>query len=334
MKKTISFLIPVLLLVLFIFSACDTDPVKVGLLMHSLSHERWPRDRNLIIENIEALGGEVLMRQANNDQSLQNKQAQELIDLGADVLVVVPADQNRAAEIIRMAHEKGVKVIAYDRLIKDCDLDFYISTNSVHVGESQAEYMTSVVPTGNYGLILGDQNDHNSLLLFIGQMNKLQSKVESGDIRIVYSEYVTSWTPEEGYRCTKEMLEQNKNEIDAIIASSDELAYGVHRALEEAGKLGQIEVVSQDADLKIIREMLKNNHTATIYKPLGEMAKKTAKLAFKFAANQKIVKDYSTVSNGMHLVPAYELEPILVNKENIRSTVVAAGYHRSEDIFQ
>jgi D-xylose transport system substrate-binding protein len=232
-----------------------------------------------------------------------------------------------------MAHQNDVPVVAYDRLIKNCDLDFYVSTNSVRVGELQAAYMTSVVPKGNYGLIMGDEHDNNALMLFIGQMNKLQDKVEKGDIRIVYSEYTTSWTPEEGYRCAKEMLEQNNNEIDVIIAGSDELAYGIHQALQEAGLMGQVGIVSQDADLRIVREIVKNNHTATIYKPLAEMARKTADVAMKLAKKQPVEKGYSTVSNGKRLVPAYELEPILVTKENIASTVVAEGFHGSEEIF-
>jgi D-xylose transport system substrate-binding protein len=322
-----------LLAILFVFTGCKTEPVKVGFLLHSVSHDRWQRDKDLITENVEALGGEVLFRQANNDQMTQNKQARELIDLGADVLVVVSSDQDLSAEIIRMAHQKEVPVVAYDRLIKDCDLDFYVSTNSVRVGELQAAFMTSIVPKGNYGLIMGDEHDNNALMLFIGQMNKLQDKIENGNIRIVYSEYTTSWTPEEGYRCAKEMLEQNNNEIDAIIAGSDELAYGIHQALQEAGLLGQVGIVSQDADLRVIRQIVKNNHTATIYKPLGEMARKTAEVAIKLAKKQKIDKDYSTVSNGKRLVPAYELEPILVNKDNITSTVVAEGFHKSEEIF-
>lgn len=331
--KRINWLIPFMLIVLAVFAGCKKEPVKIGFLLHGVSHDRWERDKKLIIENIEANGGEVLFRQANDDQSLQNKQAKELIDLDVAVLVVVSSDQDLSAEIIRMAHQKEVPVIAYDRLIKNCDLDFYVSTNGVRVGELQASYMMSVVSKGNYGLIMGDEHDNNALMLFIGQMNRLQDKVESGDIRIVYSEYTSSWTPEEGYRCAKEMLEQNKNEIHAIITGSDELAYGVHQALKEAGLLGKVPIASQDADLRIIREIVKDNHTATIYKPLGEMAKKTAEVAIKLAKGEKIEKGYSTVSNGKRLVPAYELEPILVNKENITSTVVAEGFHKPEEIF-
>ena len=334
MKKSINFFFIVLLLAISVLQSCKTGPVKVGLLMHSLSNERWETDKKLIIKNIEAQGGEVLFRLANDDQELQNRQARELIDAGVDVLVVVSADQDRSGDIVSLAHEHDVKVIAYDRLIKNCDLDFYISTNSVRVGELQAKYMTSVYPKGNYALIMGNEHDNNALLLFIGQMNVLQDPVEAGDIRIIYSEYTTSWTSDEGYRCTKEILEQNNNQVDVIIVGSDEIAYGVHRALNEAGLLGKVGIVSQDADLEIVKQIVNGNHTATILKPLGKMSERTADVAIKLAKGQKLEKDYSTVSNGKRLVPAYELDPILVNKENINSTVIASGYHTSEEIYQ
>lgn len=332
--KKLDFLITLFIaIVLISLQSCEKSPVKVGVLLHTLSHERWERDKSLIIENVEALGGDVYFRVANDDQALQNKQARELIDSGVDVLIVTPADQDLSSDIVEMAHEKNIPVIAYDRLIQNCDLDFYISTNSVRVGELQAEYAIDIVPKGNYGLVIGDEHDNNALLLFIGQMNILQAPIESGDIRMVYSEYTRSWTPEEGYRCTNEILAQNDSLIDVIITGSDELAYGVHQALEEAGLLGKVKIISQDADLEIVREIVKGNHTATIYKPLGQMAKKTAEVAMAIAQNQEIAKDYTTVSNGKRLVPAYELEPVLVTKDNISETIVAAGYHTAQEIY-
>lgn len=333
MKKKALLIFLLIISPFIFFHSCKQKPVKVGVLMHSLSHERWGRDKLLLAENIEALGGEVLFRIANDNQGRQNNQARELIQAGVDVLVVIPADQNQAADIVRMAHKKDIQVVAYDRLIMNSDLDFYISTSSVRVGELQARYMTSIVPKGNYGLIIGAKSDNNALLLFVGQMNELQHHVESGNIRVVYSEYTDSWSSEEGYRAMSTMLAENDSLIDVVIAGSDELAYGVHQALEEANLLGKVRIASQDADLKIVQEIVKGNHTATIYKPLGEMAKKTAEIAIKLAKEEKIRKNYTTVSNGKNLVPSYELEPILVNKDNISSTVVAAGYHRSEEIF-
>ncbi len=333
MKLSVFKLLAIVACSIFIFSSCHSGKVKVGLLMHSLTNERWNRDRDNIIAEVEALGGEVIFRNANDDQSMQNKQAEELLEEGADVLIVVASDQNNSAEIVKLAHEEGVKVIAYDRLMRECDLDFYITTNSVRVGEIQAEYMLSQYPRGNYGLIIGDEHDNNSLLLFLGQMNVLQQHVESGEVRIVYSEYTKSWTSDEGYEKAKDMLSKSNGKVDVVLCGSDAIAYGVNKALDEAGLTDSIAVISQDAELEIVRCIAEGKHEATILKPLNEMAHKSAEVAIKLARHKKLEKDYTTVSNGKRLVPSYELEPKLVNRDNISATVVAEGFHTSQEIF-
>ena len=112
-----------------------TEPVEVGFLIHALDHERWENDRDFLIERVTELGGTVKVKIAENDASKQLDQAKELLANGVDVLVVVPVDQFAAAEIVKEAHAKNVKVISYDRLIKNCKLDFYVSTDNVKIGE-------------------------------------------------------------------------------------------------------------------------------------------------------------------------------------------------------
>ena len=324
----------VIILVFFAFLGCKTGLEKVGLLIHSLEAERWSKDKQYITEKIEELGGVVITKIANENQQTQNQQARELIqEEEVDVLIVISVDQNKAAEIVDMANEAEVKVIAYDRLIRNCSLDFYVTTNSISVGEMQANYMASLVPKGNYALLNGDKKDNNSMMLFLGQMNTLQEKVESGDIRIVYSEFTNSWTRSEAYEKTKEILGL-RDSIDVIIAGADELAYGINRALQEVGLLGEIKVISQDADLRIVQDIVRGNHTATIYKPLKEMGHRAANLAMTIARGDKVDKDYTTVSNGKRLVPSYLKEPKLVDINSVSSTVIAEGYLKSEEIYQ
>ena len=326
-------LLLVIILISISFVSCNQDPIKVGLLMHDLSYGRWEKDKVYITEKVEELGGEVILKVANGSQKIQNKQAAQLIKEGVDVLIVVPVDQNESAKIIKMAHESDIKVIAYDRLIKKCLLDYYVGTNATSVGEVQAEYMSQLVPKGNYGLIVGDEKDNNSLMIFLGQMNILQDKIESGDIRIVYSEFTDNWTRDEGYAHAQEILSL-KDSVDVILTGSDELVAGINQALDEANLLGKVKVVSQDAELEVVRNIVKGLQTATIYKPLKEMGYKAAELAISLAKNKKLTKDYATVSNGKRLVPTYFMEPMLVNESSITSTVIADGYLTSDEIYR
>ncbi len=313
--------------------SCNRGPAKIGLLIHDLSYGRWVKDKDYITERVEELGGEVILKVANNNQQTQNKQALELLNDDVDVLIVISVDQDVSSKIVDAANEKDVKVIAYDRLIKNCSLDYYVATDGIRVGETQAEYMTSIVPKGNYALIIGDKKDNNAMLLFLGQMNILQSKIESGDIRMIYSEFTNSWKSDEGYKYAKEVLAL-RDSVDVIISGSDELAFGINRALDEANLLGKVKVISQDAELDIIKQVVKGNQAATIYKPLKKMGYKAAELAIDLAKRKEIEKDYTTVSNGKRLVPSFQLEPMLVNENTISSTVIADGYLRSEEIYQ
>ena len=163
-----------------------------------MDKERWENDRDFFVEKVQELGGTVEVRIADNDAGKQLEQAKELLTNGGDVLVIDPVDQFAAAEIVNEAHKKNVKVISYDRLIKNCKLDFYVSTDNVEIGTLQADYLTTIRPSGNYALIGGARSDNNSQFLYLGQMNVLQPLVEKGDIKIVYNEFTNDWKRKEG----------------------------------------------------------------------------------------------------------------------------------------
>ena len=286
--------------------------------MHSYENERWIKDKDYLVENLTRLGAEVLLEVADNDQQKQIAQAQEMINNGAKVLIVVPIDQDAAGKIVELAHEKEVKVIAYDRLINGCPLDYYVSTNSVNTGEIQAEYMLSLQPKGNYALIGGSSIDNNSLRLFLGQMNVFQPLMESGDVKLVYSEFGENWTREDGYRQAKVIMEK----------------YAEGLTLKEAGLEGKILLAGQDAELENVRAIKNGTQTCTVLKPLKETALATAELAWTVANNKTIKNQFTTESNGKVLVKSILINASIVNKDNIETTVVASGFHNSSEINQ
>ncbi|MBW6536008.1 MAG: substrate-binding domain-containing protein [Mariniphaga sp.] len=307
--------------------------MKIGFLMHALDKERWENDRDYFVEKVQELGGTVEVRIADNDAKKQLDQANELLVNGVDVLVVIPVDQFAAAKIVENAHAKNTKVISYDRLIKNCQLDFYISTDNVEVGRLQAEYLTTIKSEGNYALIGGANNDNNSQFLYLGQMNVLQPLVDRGDIKIVYNVFTDRWSEEEGYSHTKQLLD-NEPDVDAIIAGNDAIAYGVIRALREQGKEESILVAGMDADLRNLQEIVAGHQTCTIYKPIEKMAATAAELAIVFGKTGEFEKTFQTVSNGARLVPAVFHNGMVVNRENLKLTVISEGYQTEAEIFK
>ncbi|TKG93770.1 sugar ABC transporter substrate-binding protein [Puteibacter caeruleilacunae] len=333
MKANSIRLIIALFTLALVFQGCFKEPVKVGLLIHSLEIERWEKDRDYIIQEIENAKGEVLVKVADGDAKKQLAQATELLSANVDVLIVIPVNQFTAAEIVDKAHQKGVKVISYDRLIRNCKLDYYVSTDNIRIGEMQAEYLTTVKPQGNYALIGGSVYDNNSQFLYMGQMNILQPLVEKGDIKIVYNEFTQNWSEEEGYTHMMNCLNVHSVQPDVVIAGNDALALGVIRAFKEKGINGKVLVAGQDAALQNIQEIIMGNQTITIYKPIQSLAAATAQLAMRLGKDKSVDPFYSTISNGEKLVPCVLLEAMVVHKDNLKLTVISEGFQKEEDIF-
>ncbi len=334
MKHSIR-LLSMVFLAVFLFQSCamKKQHVKVGLLIHALDKERWENDRNFIVQKVQDLGGTVKVRIAENDAAKQLEQAKELLANGVDVLVVVPVDQFAAADIVNEAHSKNIKVISYDRLIKNCKLDYYVSTDNIEIGTLQAKYLTTVKPVGNYALIGGAERDNNSQFLYLGQMNVLQPLVEKGDIKIIYNEFTKAWGEDEGYSHTKNILKL-KEQVDAIIAGNDAIAMGVLKALKEADKEGEVLIAGQDADLRNLQEIVAGNQACTIYKPYEKLAATVADIAVTLAECGECEKSYQTVSNGEVLVPAVFQHASVVNKENLKLTVISEGYQKAEEVYK
>src|SRR5688500_11663897 len=171
------------------------DPISIGFSMDTLKEERWQRDKDLVEKRAKELGHQISVQVANGDDSLQIKQAENLLTQGVDVLIVAPHSGDVAASIVEAAHRQGVPVISYDRLIKNSDVDLYLSHQVVKMGEMQAQYLLDHVnkKPANFVIVGGSPTDNNTLLLHQCQMNVLKHAVDRGDVKIVAGNYATEW---------------------------------------------------------------------------------------------------------------------------------------------
>lgn len=321
----------IIIIGLLVLTSCSRQ-IKVGFLMDDSQTGRWVKDKEMFINKVENLGGETIVMASEGDAEKQLELARELLKQKIDVLVLVPTDLYKAAQIVKLAHQYKIKVVSYDRLIRNCNLDFYISFDNVNVGELQASYISRACPEGNYAIIGGAVSDNNSFMLRLGQLNVLQPLVERGDIKIVYDQYVSVWTPDEGYRLMQECLKTTPK-ISAVVAASDQLAAGAIRALEEKGLAGSVCVSGQDANLDACRRIVSGTQTMTVYKPIEAITNKAAEIAIHMAKEDACPTTSSSVNNGKRLVPALLLPSMIVNRETIDLTVVADGYLEEHNIF-
>ncbi|AYA76283.1 ATPase [Bacillus sp. Y1] len=311
----------------------DESKPYVGFLLDTLKDERWYKDKALFEEEIKKLGGQVKTLAANGLDEVQIKQAKLLIEEGVDVLVVVPHDAVISAEIVEIAHEAGVKVVSYDRLIKNAEVDYYISFDNEKVGEIQATEILKKVPSGNFAYIGGAESDNNAILFRQGAMKVLQPLIDNGTVKLVHDQYTDDWNPDIAKENMKTALSKNGNAINAVIAANDGTAGGVIESLAAVGLAGTVPVSGQDAELEGVRRVVQGLQTMTVYKPINLLAIKSAEMAMMVAKGEEVKTD-KQINNGKIDVPAVFLDPIAITKENVRDTVIKDGYLNETDVFK
>jgi D-xylose transport system substrate-binding protein len=258
--------------------------IVIGLSLDTLREERWQRDRDEFVRRAEELGAKVLVQAANNNDALQNSQAENLLTQGVDVLVVAPHNSETSATIVEAAHKAGVPVIAYDRLIRNSDVDLYISFDNFKVGQLQAGYAVERKPAGNYVLIAGAPTDNNAHLYRDGQLAVLQPYVDRGDITIVVDQWANDWLASEALKIMENALTRNNNRVDAVVVSNDALAGGAIQDLGEQELAGSVVVTGQDAELSACQRIGRDEHDRTADQGLATRARSMILLAKKQSA--------------------------------------------------
>ncbi|TKI05107.1 D-xylose ABC transporter substrate-binding protein [Martelella alba] len=306
-------------------------PIKIGMAVDDLRLERWQKDRDIFVDKAKSLGAEVFVQSSNGNEQTQMSQIENMIDRGVNVLVIIPYNGNVLSNVIAEAKQAGIKVLAYDRMINNANVDFYISFDNEKVGELQAQSIVKRVPEGRYFLMGGSPVDSNAKLFRAGQMKVLQPLIDSGKIKIVGDQWVDGWLPENALKIMENALTANNNKIDAVVASNDATAGGAIQALAAQGLAGKVAISGQDADLAGIKRIMQGTQTMTVYKPIKQEATDAALIAVELAKGEK-PKSNATLNNGLRDVPSYLLTPISVDKSNIDSTVIADGFHKKSEL--
>ena len=313
--------------------AQDATKLKIGFSIEAMKGERWQTDLNSFEVRARQLGAEVISSDAGGDDDLQFKQVKDMLNAGIKVLVLLPHDTSKASRMVDAAKAAKVKVISYDRLVLDSDVDLYVSFDRLEIGWQQADYLVKHAPKGNYILIAGSPNDEGAKILHDAQMKVLQPYIERGDIKVVADGYTKDWLPSEAYLSMLKAIDSSKGNIAAVLASNDGLAGGAIQALREHNLAGKVLVSGQDADLAAVICIAQGVQSMTVYKPVGNEAVVAAEEAVRLAKGEK-TRANKTASNGKADIPAILLKPIVVTKENIKTTVVQDGFQTLKSINQ
>lgn len=306
--------------------------VIIGYSSQGPDIERWRREKVMAEDYAKKHNFILITADAQQNSDVQIKQSEKLIYEGAKVLIVIPFDQETTGKIAKIAKENGVPVIAYDRLIKNGPVDYYISFNQEKVGMLQAQELIKKYPKGNYVFLKGAPTDFNTSLYEKGSRKVLQPYIDRGDIKIIAEHYCKGWYNTEAYKHMINVLSKTTN-ITAVIAPNDDTARAAIEALKKYGLAGKVGVSGQDADLESIKAILKGNQTMTVYKPINKMNEEAFKLALDLVAGKK-PKTNGFVYNNYKNVPTLFLDVVPVTKQTINQTVIKDNFYTADQVYR
>ena len=328
----------VLLLMGSVLAGCGNggeETVKIGISFGTLENARYQRESQIMEEYAaETEGVEVIVQAAQSDPALQNSQIENLISQGIDVLLVLPQDGEALSAAVEMAKEEGIPVVAYDRMIMNCDIDYYVSFDSILVGELMTEYVTETlgVNSGNFIICNGSMSDNNAYLVQTGILNVLQPLIDSGDVTIISDEFCDNWDGEIAMTNVENALTAANNDVAAVLTSYDGLATGAIQALNEQGLAGTVPVTGQDGELAACQAIAEGRMACTVYKPLDELARVAIDSCISIARGEE-VEVGGTTNNNFKDVDSIIPEIYVVDKNNLKEVICDSGFHAIEDVY-
>lgn len=313
---------------------------KVGVLLpETATSARWDTyDRPYLINDIKQQlpGASVDYNNAQGSAATQMTQAQADLTKGDCILVVAPSDSIQAAAIVSAAKQRGVPVIAYDRLIYSNDLNYYVSFDNTKVGQLQGQYIAdhykSYVSPGHNNLVMinGSKTDNNALLFAKGAHSVLDPLISSKALNLVYEQYTPNWDNPTAQTEMQAALTRTQNNVQIAYVANDGMAGTVIAALKAVHLNGKVLVTGQDATVAGLQQILEGNQMMTVYKAIKLEAGATAQLVAAISNGtdtSSIVNGSTTIpQTGGANIPSVLETPVAVDKTNISSTVIADGF--------
>ena len=320
----------VLLTAALLTSAAAHAQLVVGVSWSNFQEERWKTDEAAIKAELAKRGATYVSADAGGSPEKQLADVDGLIAKGAKALVILAMDKDAIVPALAKAKQRGIPVIAYDRLIDQPGV-YYITFDNKEVGRMQARAVFSVKPRGNYVMIKGSPTDPNADFLREGQQEVLEPAIKSGAIKIVGEEYTEGWKPEVAQKNMEQILTRNGNKVDAVVASNDGTAGGVVAALSARGISG-VPVSGQDGDQAALNRVALGTQTVSVWKDARDLGREAADAAVDLAGG-KPVPGTTKWTGGEHKVTLDSkfLKPVAITRANL-DTVVKAGWISKENL--
>ncbi|WP_327211490.1 multiple monosaccharide ABC transporter substrate-binding protein [Rhizobium ruizarguesonis] len=334
----------------FVAPALAADKGTVGIAMPTKASARWIDDGNNIVKQLQAAGYGTDLQYGDDDIPNQLSQIENMVTKGAKVLVIASIDGTTLSDVLQKAHDAGIKVIAYDRLIRDSgNVDYYATFDNFQVGVLQAGSIVDGLGLKdgkgpfNIELFGGSPDDNNAFFFYDGAMSVLQPYIDSGKLVVKSGQTgmdkvgTLRWDPATAQARMDNLLSANYTDakVDAVLSPYDGLSIGIISSLKGVGYGTAAQplpiVTGQDAEIPSVKSIIAGEQHSTIFKDTRELAEVTvAMVDAVMSGKEPEVNDTKTYDNGVKVVPSYLLKPVAVDKTNYKQILVDSGYY-SED---
>ncbi|ACE92335.1 MULTISPECIES: multiple monosaccharide ABC transporter substrate-binding protein [Rhizobium] len=336
----------------FVAPAMAADKGTVGIAMPTKASARWIDDGNNIVKQLQAAGYGTDLQYGDDDIPNQLSQIENMVTKGVKVLVIASIDGTTLSDVLQKAHDAGIKVIAYDRLIRDSgNVDYYATFDNFQVGVLQANSIVDGLGLKdgkgpfNIELFGGSPDDNNAFFFYDGAMSVLQPYIDSGKLVVKSGQTgmdkvgTLRWDPATAQARMDNLLSANYTDakVDAVLSPYDGLSIGIISSLKGVGYGTAAQplpiVTGQDAEIPSVKSIIAGEQHSTIFKDTRELAKVTvAMVDAVMSGKEPEVNDTKTYDNGVKVVPSYLLKPVAVDKTNYKQILVDSGYYTEDKL--
>ena len=345
--QTMKKILALVLALVMVMSVASALAEKVGVSMPTKDLQRWNQDGANMEDKLKEAGYEVELQFASNDPQQQLAQVETMIDNGCAVVVIAAIEGKSLGAALDKAAEKGVKVIAYDRLLMDSEaVDYYATFDNFKVGVIQGTYVKDALKLDEaegpfvIEFTAGDPGDNNAGFFFDGAMSVLKPYIESGKLVVTsgqteFEKVATpEWKPDTAQARAENILSSyyaDGTKLDAWLCSNDSTALGVTNALEanyDIASYGWPIITGQDCDVTNTNNMIDGKQAMSVFKDTRTLAAQVVKMVGQILNGETVdVNDEKTYDNGKKVVPSFLCDPVIGTAENYKELLIESGYY-------
>ena len=349
MKQFVALLMAlVMVLSVCAFASAETAAKKVGVSMPTKDLQRWNQDGEYLFQKLTEAGFEVDLQFASNDVQQQLNQVTNMINNGCEVIVIAAIEGSSLGSALDLAKEKGVTVIAYDRLLMESDaVSYYATFDNYKVGTVQGTYIKEALDLENaegpfnLEITAGDPGDNNARYFYQGAIDVLQPYLDAGKLvvksgQIAFSDVATpTWKTDVAQSRAATVLANyaDGSNIDAWLCSNDSTALGVINALEDNYDGAWPIITGQDCDKSNVKKMIEGKQSMSVFKDTRTLAAQVVKMIGQILNGETVdVNDTETYNNNVITVPSFLCEPVFGSADNYMELLIDSGYYTLEDV--